>query len=167
MGGAADSPSLRFGERIDEYVTARPYRLCRHYECGTPVKEAEGNIGADGRFNICWKRGLNGGSDTMLNSTSNAGMEPGPAGVSPTHRFGHMPNHPTPSTPPRTKRAFTVYLNTYHKRTDGDDLDFDWKHESAAFALDIAPAECPPCRCEEESTDGCPIMTDSIRSQSR
>ena len=81
-------------------------------------------------------------------------MEPNPVGVSPTHTFGHMLNHPTPSTPPRTKCAFTVYLNTYNKRTDGDDLDFDWKHASAAFALDIAPTECPPCRCEEESTDG-------------
>jgi hypothetical protein len=48
-----------------------------------------------------------------------------------------MLDHPTPTTPPRTKCAFTVFLTTYNKRTDGDDLDFGWRHDNAAFALDI------------------------------
>lgn len=41
-------------DRIAEYVNARPYLYCRSYSCGSPVKVAEGSIGPDGKFNICW-----------------------------------------------------------------------------------------------------------------
>ncbi|MEW8050853.1 MAG: hypothetical protein AB2792_10190 [Candidatus Thiodiazotropha sp.] len=102
---------------------------------------------------ISWRRGLSGGSDTMLNSTVNVGVPPGAEGASPTHTFGHMLNHPSPPTPPRTKCAFTVFLTTYNKRTDGDDLDFSRRRDSAAFALDIAPEVCVPCNCEDEEED--------------
>ena len=98
---------------------------------------------------IWWKRGLSGGSDTMLNSTANVGVPPAAEGASPTHTFGHMLDHPTPSTPPRTKCAFTVFLTTYNKRTDGDNLNYTWKSDSAAFALDIAPVVCEPCGNED------------------
>ncbi|ODB94889.1 hypothetical protein A3197_19350 [Candidatus Thiodiazotropha endoloripes] len=102
---------------------------------------------------ISWRRGLSGGSDTMHNSTNNVGAPPGAEGASPTHTFGHMLNHPTPSTPPRTKCAFTVFLTTYNKRTDGDDLSFSWDHDNAAFALDVAPVVCAPCNGDDEEDD--------------
>ena len=91
------------------------------------------------RHVISWKRGLNGGSDTMLNSTLNVGVPPAPEVASPTHTFGHMLNHPVPATPPHTKCAFTVFLNITNKRTDGDSLGFSHRQESAAFALEIVP----------------------------
>ncbi len=37
-----------------EYINARPYLFCRHYSCSAPVKVAEGQLGPEGRFNICW-----------------------------------------------------------------------------------------------------------------
>ncbi|MCM8857343.1 MAG: hypothetical protein LC541_17275 [Candidatus Thiodiazotropha sp.] len=99
---------------------------------------------------ISWKRGLNGGSDTLLNSTTNVGVPPASEGASLTHTFGHMLDHPVATTPPRTKCAFSVFLTTYNKRTDGDDLDFGRRHDNAAFALDIAPEVCLPCSSEED-----------------
>ncbi|MEW8000272.1 MAG: hypothetical protein AB2765_13125 [Candidatus Thiodiazotropha endolucinida] len=46
-----------------------------------------------------------------------------------------------------------MFLTTYNKRTDGDDLDFSRHHDNAAFALDIAPEVCAPCVCEDEEGD--------------
>ena len=111
------------------YRAYHPWELFQHYHT------------------IWWKRGLKGGSDYMLtSSSSNVGVPPAAEGASPTHTFGHMLAHPAPEDPPpRTKCAFTVYLRTYNKRTDGDDLDHDWAGDSAAFAMDIAPTVCPPC----------------------
>ncbi|MEZ4415609.1 MAG: hypothetical protein R3E10_07620 [Gemmatimonadota bacterium] len=102
---------------------------------------------------IWWKRGLSGGSDTMHTSSLNVGVPPAAAGASPTHTFGHMLDHPAPATPPLTKCAFSVFLTTYNKRTDGDDLWHHWDTDSAAFALDIAP-ECPPCECQNGGGGG-------------
>lgn len=42
-------------EQIPAYINARPYLFCRHYDCGAPVKVAEGDLGPDGVFNICWR----------------------------------------------------------------------------------------------------------------
>jgi hypothetical protein len=91
------------------------------------------------RHVISWKRGLGGGSDTMLNSPLNVGVPPAPVGASPTHTFGHMLNHPVPATPLHTKCAFTVFLNITNKRTDGDGLGFSHSQDSAAFALEVGP----------------------------
>jgi hypothetical protein len=41
--------------QVAEYINARPYLLCRSYSCGAPVKVAKGQLGPDGRFNICWR----------------------------------------------------------------------------------------------------------------
>jgi hypothetical protein len=38
-------------EQIPLYINPRPWLLCR---CGLPKKVAQGNIRADGKFNICW-----------------------------------------------------------------------------------------------------------------
>ncbi|HHJ15213.1 MAG TPA: hypothetical protein ENJ80_00785 [Gammaproteobacteria bacterium] len=103
---------------------------------------------------ISWKRGLSGGSDTMLVTSLNVGVPPAAVGAGPTHTFGHMLDHPVASTPPRTKCAFTVFLTTYNKRTDGDNLSFSWASDSAAFALDIAPTVCPPCPGTGDKTGG-------------
>jgi hypothetical protein len=46
---------------IAEYINARPYLLCAWHQCSAPVKVAEGELGPEGRFNICWldfRRGL-------------------------------------------------------------------------------------------------------------
>lgn len=40
--------------QVASYINARPYLFCRSYSCSAPVKVAEGNLGPDGRFNICW-----------------------------------------------------------------------------------------------------------------
>lgn len=39
-------------EQIPMYINARPWLLCY---CGTSKKVAQGNIRADGKFDICWK----------------------------------------------------------------------------------------------------------------
>jgi hypothetical protein len=56
LRAAQDLQTIRSlpAERIMEYVNARPYLYCRRYSCSKPVKVAEGMIGPDGRFNICW-----------------------------------------------------------------------------------------------------------------
>lgn len=102
---------------------------------------------------IWWKRGLSGGSDFLQTPISvNVGVPPAAEGASPTQTFGHMLNHPvpTPPPPPRTKCAFTVFLRTTNKRTDGDNLSYSHAHDSAAFAMDVAPLVCPPCGDEDE-----------------
>lgn len=63
--GALDERSLRAAidlrairalsdEQVPAYINARPYLLCRRYDCGTPVKVAEGDLSPNGVFNICW-----------------------------------------------------------------------------------------------------------------
>ncbi len=89
------------------------------------------------RHVVSWKRGLSGGSDTMVSSALNVGVPPAAEGASATHTFGHMLNHPTPATPPHTRCAFTVFLTTRSKLTNGDNLSFPHQSDSAAFALDI------------------------------
>ncbi|MEE9455178.1 MAG: hypothetical protein V3V13_12480 [Paracoccaceae bacterium] len=39
---------------VAAYVNARPYLLCRGFECGDPVRVGSGELGHDGRFNVCW-----------------------------------------------------------------------------------------------------------------
>lgn len=64
--GALDERSLRAAtdlrairalsdEQIPAYVNARPHLFCRRYDCSAPVKVAEGELGPDGVFNICWR----------------------------------------------------------------------------------------------------------------
>jgi hypothetical protein len=64
--GALDERSLRAAtdlqairalsaEQVPAYINARPYLFCRRYDCGAPVKVAEGDLGPDGVFNICWR----------------------------------------------------------------------------------------------------------------
>jgi len=100
------------------------------------------------RHVISWKRGLSGGSDVLHNASNNVGVEPGPVGASPTHTFGHMLTHGVvpPNVPPN-KCAFSVFLTTYSKRTNGETFNLPHVTDSAAFALDIGPG-CPPCNCE-------------------
>ncbi|MEM6638009.1 MAG: hypothetical protein AAF667_19200 [Pseudomonadota bacterium] len=63
--GALDERALRAAQDLQalrrlepeaqaDYVNARPYLYCPRVDCGTPVKVAEGEIGPDGRFNVCW-----------------------------------------------------------------------------------------------------------------
>lgn len=53
---AQDLKALRAlpASQVATYIVARPYLLCPSYSCGSPVKVAEGQLGPDGRFNICW-----------------------------------------------------------------------------------------------------------------
>lgn len=64
--GALDERSVRAAEdlrairalsdeQIPAYINARPHLFCRRYDCGSPVKVAEGELGPDGVFNICWR----------------------------------------------------------------------------------------------------------------
>ncbi len=41
--------------QVPAYINARPYLFCRSYSCGSPVKVATGQLGPNGRFNICWQ----------------------------------------------------------------------------------------------------------------
>lgn len=54
---ASDLQALRRlpAEQVPAYINARPYLLCPSYSCGAPVRVAEGQLGPDGRFNICWR----------------------------------------------------------------------------------------------------------------
>lgn len=39
--------------------------------------------------------------------------------------------------PERRRCAFTAFLEIWNKRTDGDDLGFQYRSDSAAFVLEI------------------------------
>jgi hypothetical protein len=79
---------------------------------------------------IWWKRGLAGATGDILNpGLGNVGF-PGAPGPSPTVDFSVMLG-------PHARCAFTVFLDVLGKMTDGDDLDFPWAGDSAAFALEI------------------------------
>ncbi len=56
LRAAQDLKALRAlpAQQIPTYINARPYLLCRCYSCSLPVKVAEGPLGPNGRFNICW-----------------------------------------------------------------------------------------------------------------
>lgn len=56
LRAAQDLEALRTlpAQQIPTYINARSYLLCRSYSCGSPVKVAEGSLGPDGRFNVCW-----------------------------------------------------------------------------------------------------------------
>lgn len=96
---------------------------------------------------IWWKRGLSGGTGVLLPAMpGNVGVPPALPEVSPIDSFGNMLG--ISSDPSRTKCAFTVFLQTVNKITDGDYLGYRHMHDSAAFALDIAPTICPPCECD-------------------
>jgi hypothetical protein len=85
---------------------------------------------------ITWKRGLSGGTGTLLPPThANLGVPPAPPAASPTASFGTMLG--LAADPTRTKCAFTVFLRTVNKRTDGDDLGYTQAWDSAAFALEV------------------------------
>jgi hypothetical protein len=86
------------------------------------------------RHEITWKRGLAGATGTILaNATNNVGKPPAGPGSSPTATFGDMLG-------PHTRCAFTVFLNIQSKTTDGDNLSYPEKTDSAAFALEKTTA---------------------------
>ena len=96
---------------------------------------------------ITWKKGLSGGTGVLLPAThANMGVPPGPPAASPTATFGVMLGSDS-------KCAFSVFLTTVNKRTDGDDLGYSQRTDSAAFALDVAPTVCPPCECGDGEGD--------------
>lgn len=82
---------------------------------------------------ITWKRGLSGGTGTLLAAThDNVGVPLGtaPPHPSPTDTFANMLGG-------HTRCAFTVFLTTGNKKTDGDDLGYSAAHDSASFALEL------------------------------
>jgi hypothetical protein len=92
---------------------------------------------------ISWQRGLGGfagSSGTLVPTvgdpgTDNVGQPPDPPGNSPTNTFAQMLR--TDLDPTRKKCAFTVFLTTYAKTTDGDNLYNPWITKTAAFAIEI------------------------------
>lgn len=88
---------------------------------------------------ITWRRGLGstaGSSGVLQPSIStNVGMPPAVAGGSATSTFADMLR---PDLMPERRRcAFTAFLEIWNKRTDGDDLGFQYRSDSAAFVLEI------------------------------
>lgn len=91
------------------------------------------------RHNITWRRGLGStaaSSGVLQPSISNnVGLPPAPVGGSATNTFGQMLRPDL--DPTRQKCAFTAFLNIWNKRTDGDDLGFQYRGDTAAFVLEI------------------------------
>lgn len=80
---------------------------------------------------ISWKRGLSGATGDILNpGLGNVGQPPAAPGASPTTSFATMLGT-------HRRCAFTVFLTTYGKTTDGDDLGYPHAGDSAAFALEV------------------------------
>jgi len=80
---------------------------------------------------IWWKRGLAGATGDILNpGLGNVGKPPAPPGSSPSVSFGTMLG-------PHKRCAFTVFLGILGKMTDGDNLNYPYAEDSAAFALEI------------------------------
>src|SRR5262249_44988291 len=105
---------------------------------------------ADERFQylheIGWLRGLNataanGGLGTLPTplSPNNAGKPPALPVSSGSNTFGHMLTRLDPPNPPQVLQrcSFAVTLTTYSKTTNGEDLNYPYAQESAAFALAI------------------------------
>ncbi len=80
---------------------------------------------------IWWKRGLAGATGDILNpGLGNVGLPPAPPGASPTATFGTMLGA-------HKRCAFTVFLGIYGKTTDGDNLNYPYAEDTAAFALEV------------------------------
>ncbi len=95
---------------------------------------------------ISWVRGLNGslangGVGTLPTplSPANVGKPLAPPANSGTNTFQQMLTRINPdlSTVVLKRCSFAVTLITYSKTTDGEDFDYPWDHETAAFALEI------------------------------
>ena len=83
---------------------------------------------------IWWKRGLAGDSGNIpVGPTGNVPVS-SPSG---TETFGTMLHNSMPPPNDFKKCAFTVFLHVNGKTTDGDDLDYPWDEDSAAFALEV------------------------------
>jgi len=98
------------------------------------------------RHRIRWVRGLNGslanggvGSLPTPLSPSNVGKPPAPPVNSGTNTFAQMLTRINPdlSTTMLERCSFAVTLTTFSKTTDGEDFDYPWDQETAAFALQI------------------------------
>ena len=83
---------------------------------------------------IWWKRGLAGDSGPIPVGTTGNVPVSSPSG---TENFGTMLHNSTPPPNDFKKCAFTVFLHVNGKTTDGDDLDYPWDEDSAAFALEV------------------------------
>lgn len=80
---------------------------------------------------IWWKQGLAGSHGDILNpGLGNVGVPPAAPGASPTVTFETMLGA-------HSRCAFTVFLTTYGKTTDGDNLSYPHVTDSAAFALSV------------------------------
>ncbi|HKV98569.1 MAG TPA: hypothetical protein VJN96_02035 [Vicinamibacterales bacterium] len=80
---------------------------------------------------IWWKRGLAGATGDILNpGLGNVGF-PGAPGASPSVSFGTMLGT-------HKRCAFTVFLGILGKMTDGDNLNYPYAEDTAAFALEIS-----------------------------
>jgi hypothetical protein len=95
---------------------------------------------------IRWVRGLNGsaanggvGSLPTPLSPTNVGKPPAAPVNSGTNTFEQMLTRINPdlSTTVLERCSFAVTLTTFSKTTDGEDFDYPWDQETAAFALQI------------------------------
>lgn len=95
---------------------------------------------------IDWVRGLNGsslngGAGSLGTPTppANVGQPLAAPGASGTNTFELMLTRLDPPNPPAVlaKCSFAVTLVTWSKTTDGEDMDYPWRSETAAFALQI------------------------------
>jgi hypothetical protein len=94
---------------------------------------------------ITWVRGLNGteengGRGALTTPTpSNVGKPPVPPANSSSDTFAHMLTRLDPSDPPVVLQrcSFAVTLTTQAKTTNGEDLNYPYAQEIAAFALAI------------------------------
>ena len=67
--------------------------------------------------------------------SNNVGLPPAPVGGSASKTFRQMLRPDL--DPTRQKCAFTGFLNIWNKRTDDDDLGFQYRGDTAAFVLEI------------------------------
>jgi hypothetical protein len=95
---------------------------------------------------IGWLRGLNGsvanggvGALGTPASPSNVGKPPAAAANSSSDTFEHMLTRLDAPNPPTVlhRCSFAATLTTYAKTTDGEDLNYPYAQETAAFALAI------------------------------
>lgn len=95
---------------------------------------------------ISWVRGLNGsslngGAGSLGTPTppANVGQPPAAPSFSGTNTFEQMLTRLDPPNPPVVleKCSFAVTLVTWSKTTDGEDMDYPYEWETAAFALEI------------------------------
>lgn len=99
------------------------------------------------RHYIRWTRGLNGspanggvGSLPTPLSPANVGKPPALPGSGGSNTFEQMLTRIDPGTGDVSvlnRCSFAVTLTTRSKTTDGEDFDYPWDQETAAFALEI------------------------------